>query len=74
MCEPLFEPLESLKLRMLSYKTDLLLTLASTKVGDLHALSVDPSHIQFGLDGLKVVLHPNAAYTLKVMSGAYSAL
>lgn len=38
MSEPLFEPLESLDLRMLFYKTILLLVLASAKcVFDLHA-------------------------------------
>lgn len=43
MCELLFEPLESLDLRMLSSETILLLVLASAKcAGDLHALSVHP--------------------------------
>ncbi len=75
MCEPPFEPLEALDLRMLSYKTALLLALASAKrVGDLHALSVHPTCVQFALDGSRVVLRPNAAYTPKVLSGAYSAL
>lgn len=36
MCEPPVEPLESLNVRMLSYKTALLLVIASAKrVGDL---------------------------------------
>lgn len=71
MCEPPFEPLESLDLRMVSYKTSL--ALASVKrVGDVHVLSVHPSCIQFTLDGSKVVLHPNVVYMPKVMSGAYS--
>lgn len=75
MCEHPFEPLESADLRMLSYKTALLLALASAKrVGDLHALSVHPSCIQFTPDGSKVVLRPNAAYTPKVLSGAFNAL
>lgn len=75
MCEPLFESLESLELRMLSYKTALLLTLASVKhVSNLHALLVHLSCIQFVLDRSKVVLHPNAAYTPKAILGAYSAL
>ncbi len=40
---PPFEPLQSLSLRVLSLKTALLLALASVKrVGDLHALSVNP--------------------------------
>ncbi len=73
MCEPPFEPLESLDLRMLSYK--MLLALASAKcVGDLPVLSVHPTCIQFVLDGSRVVLRPNAAYTPKVLSGAHSAL
>lgn len=75
MCEPAFAPLESLDLRILSYKMALLLPLASAKhVGDLHVLSVHPTCIQFALDGSRVVLRPNAAYTPKVLSGAYSAL
>lgn len=41
MCEPPFEPLQSLDLRMLSYKTALLMALASAKhVGDLSVQSL----------------------------------
>lgn len=70
MGEPPVEPLESLNLRFLSYKTALMLVLASAKhVGDLHVLSVHPSYIQFGS---RVVLRLNAVYTPKVMSGEYS--
>ncbi len=43
-------------------------------MGDLQALSVHPTCIQFVLDGSRVVLRLNAAYTPKVLSGAYSAL
>lgn len=38
LCEPLFEPLESVDLKVLSYKTALLMALVSAKhVGVLHA-------------------------------------
>lgn len=75
MCEPPFEPLESLDLRMLSYKMALLLLLELAKhMGDLHALSVHPSCMQFALDESKVALRPNATYTPKVLSGTYNTL
>ncbi len=73
MCEPPFEPLEALDLRILSYKTALLLALALSKhVGDLNALPVHPTCIHFALDGPRVVLRP--IYKPKVLSGEYSAL
>ena len=41
---PYFEPLESVELEIISYKTSLFMTLASTKrVGDLQALSLRPN-------------------------------
>ncbi|KAL0152042.1 hypothetical protein M9458_052646, partial [Cirrhinus mrigala] len=46
---PPFEPIQSVSLRALSLKTALLLALASVKrVGDLQALSIDDSCIEFG--------------------------
>lgn len=67
MCEPLFEPLVSLELRMLTYKTTQAL-LSATHVRDLHVLWVHPSCIQFALDRSKVVLCTNSAYTPKASS------
>ncbi|XP_065325845.1 uncharacterized protein LOC134621241 [Pelmatolapia mariae] len=75
LCSPPFEPIESVDMKFLSYKTALLLTLASAKrVGDLHALSVHPSCTQFSPGGHKVVLRPNAAYFPKVMPASYSSM
>ncbi|XP_063350743.2 uncharacterized protein LOC134642723 [Pelmatolapia mariae] len=75
LCSPLFEPIESVDMKFLSYKTVLLLALASAKrVGDLHALSVHPACTQFSPDGHKVVLRPNAAYFPKIMPAPYSSM
>ncbi|KAL3966727.1 ryanodine receptor 1 [Sarotherodon galilaeus] len=75
LCSPPFEPIESVDMKFLSYKTALLLALASAKrVGDLHALSVHPACTQFSPDGHKVVLRPNAAYFPKVMPASYSSM
>ncbi len=60
---PPFEPLQSLSLRVLSFKTTLLLALASVKrVGDLQALSVNPVCLEFGPNDSKVVLTPRLSY------------
>ena len=40
---------------------------AVTGVGDMQALSVSPSCLQFSIAGDKVVMRPNAAYTPKVV-------
>lgn len=41
LCEPPFEPIKSVDMKFLSYKSALLLALTDAKqVGDLHALSV----------------------------------
>ncbi|XP_053351317.1 uncharacterized protein LOC128520900 [Clarias gariepinus] len=75
LCGPPFEPVESIDMKILSYKTALLLALASAKrVGDLHALSVHPSCTQFAANGLKVTLQPNAAYVPKIVSTDYSSM
>lgn len=48
LCAAPFEPLESVNLKILYYKTSLLMALASAKcIGDLHMLSVHPSCTQF---------------------------
>lgn len=75
LCGPPFEPIESVDMKFLSYKTALLLALTSAKrVGDLHALSVHPSCTQFTPDGSKVTLRPNAAYLPKIIPAAYSSM
>lgn len=66
---PPFEPLEQADLRALSFKTALLLALASVKrVGDLHAFSIDPSCLEFGPNDSKVILRPRAGYIPKVLT------
>lgn len=72
LCEAPFEPLQSIGIDMLSYKTAFLLALCSAKrIGDIHALSVHPSCTQFALDNSKVMLHPNPAYIPKVPALSY---
>ena len=66
---PPFEPLETVDIKFVSLKTALLLALTSAKrVGDMQALSVSPSCIQFSIAGDRVVMRPNAAYTPKVVA------
>ena len=63
---PPFEPLESSSMKLLSFKTILLLALTTAKrVSDLHALSVSPECMRFGNDGRKVLLKPNLAFVPK---------
>lgn len=67
-----FEPLAEVSLKLLSLKTALLLALTSVKrVGDLTALSVNPSCLQFAAGDSKVVLHPNPFYQPKVLTSSY---
>ncbi len=71
---PLFEPLKSMSLRELSLKTALLLALASVKrVGDLQALSINQSCLEFGPNDSKVVLKPRLGYLPKVLSTPFRA-
>lgn len=75
LCGVPFEPLDSVDIKLLSYKTALLLALASAKrVSDMHALSVHPACAQFAPDGSKVRLYPNAAYVPKVLPRSYQAM
>lgn len=63
--DPPFEPLGTTDLRSLSLKT----ALASVKrAGDLQALSVEPSSLEFGPNNCKVVLGPRIGYMPKVLS------
>ncbi len=69
-----FEPLQSSSLRVLSLKTALLLALASVKrVGDLQALSFNPTCLEFGPNDSKVILKPRLGYVPKVLSTPFRA-
>ncbi|KAL0151728.1 hypothetical protein M9458_052954 [Cirrhinus mrigala] len=62
-----FDPLDSVALTFLSLKTSLLIALTSIKrVGDLHALSVSESCLEFGLANSHVRLRPRPGYVPKV--------
>lgn len=63
-----FEPLEQVELKFLSLKTALLIALASAKrVGEIHALSVHQSCIQFSSDNTRVSMRLNPAFVPKVV-------
>ncbi|KAL0194499.1 hypothetical protein M9458_008071, partial [Cirrhinus mrigala] len=62
-----FEPLQSVELDALSFKTALLTALTSIKrVGDLQALSVNSSCLEFRPADSHVVLRPRPGYVPKV--------
>src|SRR4029434_9295041 len=68
---PPFEPLETVDIKFVSLKTALLLALTSAKcVGDMQALSVSPSCLQFSIAGDRVVATPfrNQVIELAVFS------
>ncbi|KAI2662393.1 hypothetical protein H4Q32_001228 [Labeo rohita] len=67
LCKPPFEPLEEIPIRFLTIKTVLLLALTSLKrVGDLQALSVAPSHLEFSPGNINAFLYPRPGYVPKV--------
>jgi len=67
LSNPPFEPQQNIQLKMLSFKTALLLALITAKrVSDIHALSVNLSCMQFLMGGSKVLLKPNPAFSSKV--------
>lgn len=67
-----FEPLESAPDRILTLKVSLLLALSSLKrVGDLQALSVSESCLDFAPGLVKVSLRPRPGYVPKVLSTAF---
>ncbi len=71
---PPFEPLQSTSLGALSFKTALMLALASVKrVGDLQALSINPACLESGPNDSKVVLKPRLGYVPKVRSTPFRA-
>ncbi|XDV26734.1 hypothetical protein PO909_030369 [Leuciscus waleckii] len=69
-----FEPLQSIDLKHLSFKTVFLLALASVKrIGDLHALSVSASCMEFGPNDSKVILKPKHGYVPKSLNTPFRA-
>ncbi|KAI2645466.1 Transposon Ty3-G Gag-Pol polyprotein [Labeo rohita] len=69
LCRPPFEPVEEIPDRFLTIKTVLLLALSSLKrVGDLQALSVAPSFLDFAPGLSKAFLYPRPGYVPKVPS------
>ncbi len=69
LCRPPFEPIEEISDRLLTLKTVFLLAISSLKrVGDLQALSVAPSYLNFAPGLAKVFLYPRAGYVPKVPS------
>ncbi|KAI2668801.1 hypothetical protein H4Q32_005606 [Labeo rohita] len=71
LCRPPFEPIEEISDRHLTIKTVLLIALSSLKrVGDLQALSVAPSFLDFAPGLAKTFLYPRSGYVPKVPSSA----
>ncbi len=69
LCKPPFEPIEEISERLLTLKMVLLLAISSLKrVGDLQALSVAPSFLDFAPGLAKAFLYPRAGYVPKVPS------
>ncbi|KAK3542105.1 hypothetical protein QTP86_014357, partial [Hemibagrus guttatus] len=67
LLEAPLEPMESASKKFLTLKTALRLALASLRrVGDLQALSVAPTCLEFSPDMFKAILHPRAGYVPKV--------
>ncbi len=63
-----FEPLDKVDLKILSFKTALLLALASAKrVSEIHALSVHSACLQFMSVDAGVFLKPNPAFMPKIL-------
>ena len=71
---PPFEPIQTVSLKHLSFKTVFLLALASVKrIGDLHALSVSPACLEFGPNDSKVILKPRHGYVPKSLNTPFRA-
>ncbi|KAK9957703.1 hypothetical protein ABG768_011926 [Culter alburnus] len=67
LAEAPFEPLEEAPERFLTLKTIFLLAITSLKrIGDLQALSVAPSYLEFAPGMVKAFLHPRPGYVPKV--------
>ncbi|XP_053090651.1 uncharacterized protein LOC128318504 [Pangasianodon hypophthalmus] len=71
LCKPPFQPIEEISDRLLTLKTAFLLAISSLRrVGDLQALSVAPSYLDFVPGLAKAFLYPRAGYVPKVPSSA----
>ncbi len=69
LCRPPFEPIEEKSVRLLTLKTVFFLAMTSLKrFGDLQALSVAPSYLDFAPSLAKAFLYPHAGYVPKVPS------
>ncbi len=69
LCKPPFEPIEEVSEHLITLKMVLLLAISSLKrVGDLQALSVAPSFLDFAPGLAKAFLYPFAGYIPKVPS------
>ncbi|KAK2866765.1 hypothetical protein Q7C36_002821, partial [Tachysurus vachellii] len=67
LLEAPFEPMESASEKFLTLKSALLLALASLRrVGDLQALSIAPTCLEFSPGMSKAILHPRPGYVPKV--------
>ncbi|XP_048054335.1 B-cell receptor CD22-like [Megalobrama amblycephala] len=67
LAEAPFEPLEEVPEKFLTLKTAFLLAITSLKkIGDLQALSVAPSYLEFALGMVKAFLHARLGYVPKV--------
>ncbi len=64
-----FEPLELAMAKNLTFKMVFLLAITSLKrVGDLQALAISPTCLEFAPGGVKAILHPRPGYVPKVPS------
>ncbi len=62
-----FEPLELATAKNLTFKMVFLLAITSPKrVGDLQALAISPTCLEFAPGGVKAILHPKPGYVPKV--------
>ncbi|CAM4548218.1 unnamed protein product [Leuciscus chuanchicus] len=69
-----FEPIQSIDLKLLSFKTVFLLALASVKrIGDLQALSVSATCMEFGPNDSRVILKPKHGYVPKSLNTPFRA-
>ncbi|XDV29773.1 hypothetical protein PO909_032815 [Leuciscus waleckii] len=67
LVETLFEPIESASDKLLTLKMVFLMAITSLKrIGDMQALSISPSCLDFAPGMVKVILHPHPDYLPKV--------
>ena len=75
LAEAPFEPLESAEARNLTLKVAFLLAITSLRrVGDLQALAVTPTCLEFAPGGVKAILHPRPGYVPKVPSSGMGSV